>query len=176
MGTEFRFLLDNITNRLYNSLKKRKVSSQYLNHQKYMYYFTQIVNKSFEEAIALITEALKTEGFGILTEIDAQAAFKKKLNQDFRRYLILGACHPRIAYQMLQLDDKAGTLYPCNVVVQDREDGTVEVSAINPEAMFYHVQNSKAKEIAKEASQLMGSVMEKFRQESQEELLVSVNS
>jgi uncharacterized protein (DUF302 family) len=141
-----------------------------------MYYFTQVVNKTFEEASALITEALKTEGFGILTEIDAQAAFKKKLNQDFRRYLILGACHPRIAYQMLQLDDKAGTLYPCNVVVQEHEDGTVEVSAINPEAMFHHLQNDKAKEIAHHASQLMQSVMEEFTQAAQQESPVLVNS
>jgi uncharacterized protein (DUF302 family) len=129
-----------------------------------MYHFSKVVNTSFEQAIALITEALKSEGFGILTEIDAQAAFKKKINEDFRPYLILGACHPRIAYQMLQLDDKAGTLYPCNVVVQEHEDGRVEVSAINPEAMFEHLQNEKAQEIARHASQLMQSVMEKFSQ------------
>jgi uncharacterized protein (DUF302 family) len=133
-----------------------------------MYHFSQVVNTSFEQAIALITEALKTEGFGILTEIDAQAAFKKKLNEDFRPYLILGACHPRIAYQMLQLDDKAGTLYPCNVVVQEHEDGTVEVSAINPEAMFDHLKNEKAQEIARHAGQLMQSVMKKFAQAAQE--------
>ncbi|MGG6242386.1 DUF3122 domain-containing protein [Nodosilinea sp. AN01ver1] len=82
------------------------------------YYFSKVVDASFEEAIAQVTESLQQEGFGVLTEIDAQAAFKKKLNAEFRPYKILGACHPQISYEMLQLDDKAGVLYPCNVVVQ----------------------------------------------------------
>lgn len=127
-----------------------------------MYHFSKVVNCSFEEAIDQITEALRTEGFGILTEIDAQAAFKKKLDVDFRKYKILGACHPQIAYQMLNLDDKAGVLYPCNVVVQEHEDGRVEVSGVDPLMMFLMVHNPKAKEIALEASRKMQAVMDRL--------------
>jgi uncharacterized protein (DUF302 family) len=140
-----------------------------------MYHFSQVVKVSFDEAIALITEALKTQGFGILTEIDVQKAFQKKINEDFRRYLILGACHPRIAFQMLQVDDKAGTLYPCNVVVQEWEDGRVEVSAINPKAMFHHLDNPQAKEIAENATKLMQSVMETFAKTAEEKTLAAAN-
>lgn len=124
-----------------------------------MYHFSAVINATFEEAIALVTEALKQEGFGVLTEIDAQAAFKKKLDIDFRPYRILGACHPQIAYQMLQTDDKAGVLYPCNVVVQQHEDGRVEVSAIDPLAMFLMLHSPKAKEIALMASEKMQAVI-----------------
>lgn len=125
-----------------------------------MYHFSKIVNLSFEEAIAQVTESLKKEGFGILTEIDVQTAFKKKLNQDFRRYQILGACHPEIAYEMLQLDDKAGVFYPCNVVVQEHENGTVEVSGIDPLTMFLTIHIPQAKEIAIAASGKMKNAIE----------------
>jgi uncharacterized protein (DUF302 family) len=124
-----------------------------------MYYFSKVLDVSFEEAIARVTEALQQEGLGILTEIDVQAAFKKKLDVEFRPYKILGACHPKIAYQMLQTDDKAGVLYPCNVVVQEHEDGSVEVSAVDPLMMFLTLHSPKAKEIALEASQIMQAVM-----------------
>jgi len=127
-----------------------------------MYYFSVIVQTSFEDAIALVTEALQQEGFGILTEIDAQAAFKKKLDVDFRPYRILGACNPEIAYQMLQIDDKAGVLYPCNVVVQVQADGQVEVSAIDPLAMFLPVTDSQAKAIAIAAREKMQAVMDRL--------------
>ena len=88
-----------------------------------------------------------------------QAAFKKKLDVDFRRYKILGACHPQVAYAMLQTDDKAGVLYPCNVVVQEHIDGRVEVSAVDPLAMFLMIHSPQAKEIALDASQKMQAVM-----------------
>ena len=97
-----------------------------------------------------------------MTEIDVQAAFKKKLDVDFRNYKILGACHPQIAYQMLQTDDKAGVFYPCNVVVQEHEDGRVEVSAVNPMVMFLTIHSSEAKEIARDASQKMQRVIERL--------------
>lgn len=129
-----------------------------------MYHFSVVVNASFEAAIALVTEALQQEGFGILTEIDAQAAFKKKLGVDFRPYRILGACHPQIAYEMLQIDDKAGVLYPCNVVVQVQEDGRVEVSAIDPLAMFAAVADPRAKAIAIQARAKMQAVIEQIQQ------------
>ncbi|MCW6037076.1 DUF302 domain-containing protein [Spirulina subsalsa FACHB-351] len=127
-----------------------------------MYHISKFVPLAFDDAIAQVTECLQQEGFGILTEIDAQAAFKKKLDVDFRKYRILGACHPQIAYQMLQTDDKAGTLYPCNVVVQEHEDGQVEISAIEPLMMFLSLHSPKAKEIALEASQKMQAVMSRL--------------
>lgn len=127
-----------------------------------MYHFSKVVNVSFDEAIDQVTEALREEGLGILTEIDVQAAFKKKLDTDFRRYTILGACHPLVAYQMLQTDDKAGVFYPCNVVVQEHDDGRVEVSAIDPLMMFLMIHSPKAKEIALDASQKMQAAMDRL--------------
>ncbi|MEM9448866.1 MAG: DUF302 domain-containing protein [Cyanobacteria bacterium P01_E01_bin.6] len=127
-----------------------------------MYHFSKTVCVSYEEAIALVTAALAAEGLGILTEIDVQAAFKKKLDIDFHRYTILGACHPHVAYQMIQTDDKAGVLYPCNVVVQEHDDGQVEVSAVDPLMMFLMIHSPRAKEIALEASQTMQAVMDRL--------------
>ncbi|MGB5636318.1 MAG: DUF302 domain-containing protein [Waterburya sp.] len=127
-----------------------------------MNHFSKVLDTSFENAIAQVTEALKEEGMGILTEIDVQAAFKKKLDVNFRNYKILGACHPQIAYQMLQTDDKAGIFYPCNVVVQEHEDGRVEVSAVDPLMMFLTIHSPKAKEIALDASQKMQAAMERL--------------
>lgn len=131
-----------------------------------MYHFSKIVRATYEEAIALVTDALKAEGLGILTEIDVQSAFKKKLDVDFRRYTILGACHPQVAYQMLQTDDKAGVLYPCNVVVQEHEDGRVEISAVDPLVMFLMIHSPKAKEIALDASQKLQAVMDRLPSEA----------
>lgn len=124
-----------------------------------MYHFSCVVSASFDDAISQVTEALREEGLGVLTEIDVQAAFKKKLDKPFRNYRILGACHPQVAYDMLQTDDKAGVLYPCNVVVQEHEDGRVEVSAIDPLMMFLLIHSPRAKEIALEASQKMQAVI-----------------
>lgn len=127
-----------------------------------MYHFSKVLDASFDEAIELVTAALQAEGLGVLTEIDVQAAFKKKLNRDFRRYRILGACHPQVAYDMLQTDDKAGVLYPCNVVVQEHEDGRVEVSAVDPLMMFLALHSPRAKEIALFASERMQAVMNRL--------------
>ncbi len=127
-----------------------------------MYHFSKVVNVSFDEAITQVTEALREEGLGILTEIGVQSAFKKKLDTDFRKYTILGACHPLVAYQMLQTDDKAGVFYPCNVVVQAHNDGRVEVSAIDPLMMFLMIHSPKAKEIALDASQRMQAAMDRL--------------
>jgi uncharacterized protein (DUF302 family) len=124
-----------------------------------MYHITKVLETSFEEAIAEVTEALKQEGFGVLTEIDVNGTLKKKIGVDFQKYRILGACQANIAYQMLQIDNKAGVLYPCNVVVQEREDGKIEVSAINPEAMFHPITAPEAQEVAKMAKAKMDAVM-----------------
>jgi uncharacterized protein (DUF302 family) len=127
-----------------------------------MYYFSVVLDLSFEAAIQEVTEALKQEGLGILTEIDVQAAFKKKLNVEFRPYKILGACHPQVAYQMLQIDDKVGVLYPCNVVVQQRTDGKIEVSAVNPEAMFQPVNQPEAQKVAEYAKERMQAAISRL--------------
>jgi uncharacterized protein (DUF302 family) len=125
-----------------------------------MSHFSTFLDTSFEQAITQVTNALKEEGMGVLTEIDVQATLKKKIDVDFRKYKILGACHPVIAYQMLQTDDKAGVFYPCNVVVQEHEDGKVEVSAVDPLMMFLTIHSPKAKEIALNASEKMQRVIE----------------
>jgi uncharacterized protein (DUF302 family) len=105
------------------------------------YYFSKIIDENFDQAILKVTEGLKTEGFGVLTEIDVQATFKKKLDVDFRPYRILGACNAPFAYKALQAEDKIGTMLPCNVIVQQLEDGKVEVAAIDPIASMQAVGN-----------------------------------
>ena len=96
------------------------------------YYFTKIVDASFDEAVEKVTEELKKEGFGILTEIDVKETLKKKLNVDFRRYKILGACNPPFAYKALTAENKIGTMLPCNVIVQEISGRQVEITAIDP--------------------------------------------
>jgi len=127
-----------------------------------MYHISKVMNLSFDEAITRTKEVLKQHGFGVLTEIDAKAILKQKLDVEFRRYTILGACHPRIAYSILQTEDKAGVFYPCNVVIQEHEGGTVEVSAIDPTVMFAALENPGTKGIAREAKTLMDKVMEQI--------------
>ncbi len=115
------------------------------------YYFgTTITNTSFEEAIEKVTEELKKEGFGILTEIDVKATLKKKLDVDFYNYKILGACNPPFAYKALQSEDKIGTMLPCNVILQEREPGKIEISAVNPAASMQSVENENLAGIATE--------------------------
>jgi uncharacterized protein (DUF302 family) len=97
---------------------------------------------TFDETITKVTEELQKEGFGILTEIDVTAALKKKLGVDFRKYRILGACNPALAYKALQAEDKIGLMLPCNVVVQELADGKVEVAAIDPVASMQAVANA----------------------------------
>lgn len=105
------------------------------------YYFKKTLpGLSFEEAIPKVTEALKKEGFGVLTEIDIKATLKKKLDVDFQPYLILGACNPSFAHRALQAEDKIGTMLPCNVIVQEKQ-GIVEVAAVNPMASMQAVDN-----------------------------------
>ena len=100
------------------------------------YYITKTVESNFEDTLERATAALKEQGFGVLTDIDVQTTLKKKLNVDFRKYHILGACNPPFAYQALQAEDKIGVLLPCNVILQETADGGVEVSAMDPaEAM-----------------------------------------
>jgi len=124
------------------------------------YYFNKIVQMTFEETIEKVTEELKKEGFGVLTEIDVKAALKKKINVDFRRYRILGACNPSFAYKALLAEDKIGTMLPCNVIVQEREDGKIEVAAIDPIASMQSVQNESLGGIAVEVQSKLKKVIE----------------
>ena len=123
------------------------------------YYFKKTLNLSFDKAIARVTEELKKEEFGILTDIDVKATLKKKLDVEFRKYRILGACNPPFAYKALQAEDKIGTMLPCNVIVQEISDGQVEVTAIDPLASMQAVENPALKEIASEISNKLKTVI-----------------
>jgi uncharacterized protein (DUF302 family) len=112
------------------------------------YYFSKIISGSFEAALNKITEGLKQEGFGILTEIDVKETLKKKLDVDFKRYKILGACNPPFAYKALQAEDKIGTMLPCNVVVIEQGENEIEVSAIDPIASMEAVKNPQLADVA----------------------------
>lgn len=124
------------------------------------YYFVKTIEGSFEEAIEKVTESLKKEGFGVLTEIDVKATLKKKLDVDFREYRILGACNPPFAYQALQAEDKIGIMLPCNVIVQETGEGKIEVAAVDPIASMQAIQNPELGEIAVQVQEKMKKVVE----------------
>ncbi len=124
------------------------------------YYFTKTVEMPFDQAVEHVTEALKQEGFGVLTEIDVKATLKKKLDVDFRPYRILGACNPQFAYQALQAEDKIGTMLPCNVIVQDAGDGRTEVAAVDPIASMQAVENEQLGAIAGEVRERLRKVVD----------------
>lgn len=114
------------------------------------YHFSKILNCSFTDAEAKVIEALKTEGFGIISEIDMQSKLKEKLGVDFKKYKILGACNPSFAYKALQAEEKIGLMLPCNIVVIDKENGTTEVAAVHPIASMMAIQNPELEPIANE--------------------------
>ncbi len=114
------------------------------------YYLNKTVNLSFEETVTRITEELKKEGFGILTEIDMQATLKKKLDVDMHPYKILGACNPPFAYKAVQTESHIGLLLPCNVIVQDAGQGKTEVAAIDPLVSLSRVDNPALETVARE--------------------------
>ena len=124
------------------------------------YYFNKTVDMSFDEAISKVTEELKKEGFGVLTEIDVTAALKKKINVDFKKYRILGACNPSFAYKALLTEDKIGTMLPCNVIVQEKEDGKIEVAAVDPVASMQAIKNENLGEIATTVQSKLKQVIE----------------
>ena len=122
-----------------------------------VYYYSKTIPGDFEGAVSRITNSLKAEGFGILTEIDVKSTLKKKLDVDFRNYKILGACNPPYAYKALQAEDKIGTMLPCNVIVQEKADGTIEIAAIDPIASMQAVDNPQLQDIA-------GTIAQKLKQ------------
>ncbi len=125
------------------------------------YYFSKIVNLSFEETVQRVTEQLKQEGFGVLTEIDVKATFKKKLDVDFRNYRILGACNPPFAYRALQAERMVGAMLPCNVIVQEVNESQTEIAAIDPVASMQAIDNPELAEIAGQVRLKLKSVVEK---------------
>lgn len=125
------------------------------------YHFSiKLSGVSYEDAIALVTEELKKEGFGVLTQIDVKETLKAKIDVDFRKYKILGACNPVFAHKALRTEDKIGVFLPCNVIVQEHEDGTVEVSAVDPVASMVSVGNKDLACIAGDVQKKMQRVIE----------------
>lgn len=126
------------------------------------YHLSKFSTAGFDETIDRLTEALREEGFGIITTIDLKETFKNKLNADFRNYTILGACNPRFAYESLLQEDRVGVFLPCNVVVQEHDNGQVEVSIIDPEEMMKPTGNLHLKTFATEVKQSMLQVLRKI--------------
>ncbi|MBU45547.1 MAG: hypothetical protein CMN76_20215 [Spirochaetaceae bacterium] len=127
------------------------------------YYFAARLNMDFDESIQVVTEALKAEGFGIISEIDIQDKLKEKLGIDFRKYRILGACNPPYAHKALSLEDKIGTMLPCNVIVQEADGGGTEVAAINPIESMKAVNNPALMDIANEVTARLQKVIEALK-------------
>ncbi|AYG63744.1 DUF302 domain-containing protein (plasmid) [Rhizobium jaguaris] len=126
------------------------------------YYFSKTIACSFDEAIKRTTEALKKAGFGIITEIDVKETLKQKLNVDFRNYHILGACNPMMAREALEIEDKIGTMLPCNVIVQDAGDGKIEIAAIDPVASMQAVDNPALRDPAGKIRAMLQTVVDEI--------------
>ena len=125
------------------------------------YYISKkLTDITFDDAVVKVTDALSAEGFGVLTDIDVKATMKKKLDLDFRAYRILGACNPQLAYKALTAEDKIGTMLPCNVVVQEAEDGGLEVAAVDPVASMSAVENPALADLAGTVRDKLAHVIE----------------
>ena len=126
------------------------------------YYFSKTLNTGMEKARERVEAALRDKGFGVLTEIDVAATLKKKLDVDFRPYLILGACNPHFAHQALQAESKIGTMLPCNVILQDAGNGRTEVAAVDPIASMQAVKNESLAAVAIQVQELLRSVIDEL--------------
>jgi uncharacterized protein (DUF302 family) len=126
------------------------------------YYFSKVLAMSFGDAIDRVTAGLAARGFGVLTTIDVSATMKKKLDVDFRPYIILGACNPSFAYKALMHEDKIGTMLPCNVIVQDLGEGRVEVAAVDPVASMASVDNPALGAVAGEVREHLKQVIDEL--------------
>ncbi len=124
------------------------------------YYFSKTVGLNFDEAVVKVTEDLKKQGFGVLTEIDVKKTLKDKIDVDFRRYRILGACNPTFAHKALLTEDKIGLMMPCNVIVQETPSGAVEVAAVDPVASMQAVDSPDLEAVAGEVRDKLAQVVE----------------
>lgn len=124
------------------------------------YYFSKTLPVGFDDAVRRTTEVLKKEGFGIITEIDVKQTLKEKIGVDFRNYRILGACNPKLAHEALQLEDKIGTMLPCNVVVQEIGSNQTEIAAIDPVASMQAIDNPRLMKAARGVQALLRAVIE----------------
>jgi len=124
------------------------------------YYISTIIEETFERAIELVTDELKKHNFGIITEIDIKSTFKKKIDVDFKKYTILGACNPNFAHNALLAEDKVGLLLPCNIIVQETGDGKTEIAAIDPAAIMHGADNPVLSDLASDVQDKMKRVIE----------------
>ena len=126
------------------------------------YYFSKILTAGFDRAVDQVKETMKTEGFGVVSEIDMQTKLKDKLGVDFKRYTILGACSPAFAYKALQLEDKIGTMLPCNFVIIDQGDAKTEVAAVDPVASMKGIENPELEPLAREVTEKLERIMQRL--------------
>jgi uncharacterized protein (DUF302 family) len=126
------------------------------------FYYNKVVHYGFEDAIAKVTEALKSEGFGVLTTIDIASKLKEKIGVEFRKYVILGACNPMLAHKALLIEDKIGVMLPCNIIVQQTSENETEIAAINPQETMQAIGNEKLLPIAKEVSEKLKRVLDRI--------------
>lgn len=124
------------------------------------YYFSKIIALPFDQAVVRVSDELSKGGFGIFTDIDVKSTFKKKIGVEFRNYRILGACNPALAHEALQIEDKVGTMLPCNVVVQEVGGGKVEIAAIDPVASMQAIDNPRLREAAERVRAKLEAVVE----------------
>jgi uncharacterized protein (DUF302 family) len=124
------------------------------------YYFAKTVHLPFDRAVAKVTAALAERGFGVLTTIDVQQTMKKRVGAEMSPYTILGACNPTFAHQALEVEDKIGTMLPCNVIVRETEEGGVEIAAVDPVASMQAITNPKLAEIAGKVRNLLKETVE----------------
>jgi len=124
------------------------------------YYFSKTIRSGFDEAVSKVKQSLKVEGFGVLTEIDVKDTLKKKLDFAFKKYLILGACNPPFAFKALQVEDKIGTMLPCNVIVQEIDDGEIEVAAIDPIVSMQAIKNPDLHDVADQVQRKLKKVID----------------
>jgi uncharacterized protein (DUF302 family) len=124
------------------------------------YYFSKTLYMPFDDAVARVTTELEKKGFGLLTEIDVREALKKKLDVNFKKYKILGACNPFFAYKALQVEDKIGTMLPCNVIVQEISENVVEVAAIDPIASMRAIDNTELRSVAEQVQAIIKKMIE----------------
>ncbi len=126
------------------------------------YFYSRKLNGSFDETIETIKEELKKEGFGVLSDVNVKELFKARINVDFRKYRILGACNPVFSHKALIEEDWVGTMLPCNIIVQEREDGLIEVSAVDPVVSMLAIDNDPLKVIAAQIGEKLVQVVDRL--------------